>query len=73
MCRLKGTRRSLLCTCKALLSVAPLMRRLPLGCCPPCCAGATHERSFMALELLHLHLDAFGDLINPALVSTRKI
>ncbi|KAL4420363.1 hypothetical protein ABPG77_006170, partial [Micractinium sp. CCAP 211/92] len=29
--------------------------------------GATHERSFMALELLHLHLDAFGDLINPAL------
>ncbi|KAL4419934.1 hypothetical protein ABPG75_007032 [Micractinium tetrahymenae] len=29
--------------------------------------GATHERSFMALELLHLYLDAFGDLINPAL------
>lgn len=24
----------------------------------------------MALELLHLHLDAFGDLINPALVRT---
>jgi hypothetical protein len=31
--------------------------------------GASHQRSFMALELLGLLLDAFGDLLNPALPS----
>jgi hypothetical protein len=30
--------------------------------------GAPHPRSVMALELLSLQLDAFGDLINPSLV-----
>jgi hypothetical protein len=31
--------------------------------------GASHQRSFMALQLLQLLLDAFGDLINSDLVS----
>jgi hypothetical protein len=31
--------------------------------------GASHQRSFMALQLLQLLLDAFGDLLNPVLVS----
>lgn len=42
----------------------------PSACPPPePLTGASYQRSFMALELLALLLETFGDLLNPALVS----